>query len=358
MAFRVQTVILGPDTDQYAGEGQTTSDIGTIAAAARQCEELGFDGLTAPEAGHDPFLPLVVAAEHTRQIALGTNVAIAFPRSPMVTAQLAWDLQQLSGGRFQLGLGTQVKGHVERRYASPWSGPPGPRMREYVLCLKAMFETFQTGGKPDFDGKHYHFSLMNPFFNPGPIEHPHIPIHLAAVNRYMARLAGELCEGLRLHPIATFRYAREVVLPAIEAGAKKAGRDPSEIDVIGAPFLAIAQDEQGVEAARRALKQHIAFYASTRTYHAVLEFHGWLDVGNELHRLSRAGKWREMPERISDEMLEEWAIIGTRDELAEKLSERCSGLFSTILLDLAPELRRDEAWVGETIAALHREHPE
>jgi probable F420-dependent oxidoreductase len=354
VAFRVETVILGPDTDQYAGEGQATSDIGTIAAAARWCEELGFDGLTAPEAGHDPFLPLLVAAEHTRNIALGTNVAIAFPRSPMVTAQLAWDLQQLSGGRFRLGLGTQVKGHVERRYASTWSGAPGPRMREYLLCLKAMFESFQTGAKPDFEGEHYRFSLMSPFFNPGPIEHPHIPIHLAAVNPYMLRLAGELCDGLRLHPIATFRYAREVVLPAIAAGASKAGRDPSEIDLIGAPFLAIARDGEGVAAARRALKQHIAFYASTRTYHAVLEFHGWLDVGHELHRLSREGKWREMPAQISDEMLEEWAIVGTCDELADRLTERCSGVFSTVLLDLPPDLRRDEAWVAETVDTLHR----
>ncbi|MBW2315477.1 MAG: TIGR03617 family F420-dependent LLM class oxidoreductase [Deltaproteobacteria bacterium] len=356
MGFRVQTVILGPDTDQYAGEGQAKSDIGAIAAAARWCEELGFDGLTAPEAGHDPFLPLVVAAEHTRSIALGTNVAIAFPRSPMVTAQLAWDLQQLSGGRFQLGLGTQVKGHVVRRYASRWSGPPGPRMREYVLCLKAMFETFQSGEKPAFEGEHYQFSLMNPFFNPGPIEHPHVPIYLAAVNPYMARLTGELCDGLRLHPIATFRYAREVVLPAVEAGAKKAGRDPSEIDMLGAPFLAIAEDEKGIEAARQALKQHIAFYASTPTYHAVLEFHGWQDVGHELHQMSRKGKWQEMPERISDEMVEEWAIVGTRDELASKLRERCSGVFSTLLLDLAPELRRDDAWVGETVQALQQEH--
>ena len=354
MAFRVETVILGPDTDQYAGEGQATSDIAAIAAAARRCEELGFDGVTAPEAGHDPFLPLIVAAEHTQHIALGTNVAIAFPRSPMVTAQLAWDLQRLSGGRFQLGLGTQVKGHIERRYASTWSAPPGPRMREYLLCLEAMFDSFQKGGKPNFEGEHYHFSLMSPFFNPGPIEHPHVPIHLAAVNPYMARLAGELCDGLRLHPIATFRYAREVVLPAIAAGTSKAGRDPSEIDLIGAPFLAIARDGEGVAAARRALKQHIAFYASTRTYHAVLEFHGWLDVGRELHRLSREGKWREMPAHITDEMLEEWAIVGTCDELADRLTERCSGVFSTVLLDLPADLRRDEAWVAKTVDALHR----
>jgi probable F420-dependent oxidoreductase len=355
VAFRVQTVILGPDTDQYAGEGQGTTDIPTIAAAARRTEELGFDGVTAPEAGHDPFLPLVVAAEHTRHIKLGTNVAIAFPRSPMVTAQLAWDLQQLSGGRFQLGLGTQVKAHVVRRYASSWTGPPGPRLREYVLCLKAMFETFQQGGRPGFEGEHYRFTLMNPFFNPGPIERSHVPIHLAAVNPYMARLTGELCDGLRLHPIATFRYTREVVIPAIQAGCERAGRKLDDVDVIGAPFLAIARDEEGVEAAKQSLKQHIAFYASTPTYHAVLEFHGWLDKGRELHRLSREGRWKEMPGQISDEMLEEWAIIGTRDELVPRLKQRCSDIFSTVLLDLAPQLRQDEAWVGETVEALHRD---
>jgi probable F420-dependent oxidoreductase len=195
---------------------------------------------------------------------------------------------------------------------------------------------------------------MNPFFNPGPIEHPEVPIHLAAVNPYMARLAGELGDGLRLHPIATFRYSREVVLPAIEAGAKKAGRQPAEIDLIGAPFLAVAADEAGVEAAKQALKQHIAFYASTPTYHAVLEFHGWQEVGQELHRLSRTGGWKEMPNQISDEMLDEWAIVGTQDQLASQVQERCAGIFSTVLLDLPPALRRDEAWVAETVDALHR----
>ncbi len=169
-----------------------------------------------------------------------------------------------------------------------------------------------------------------------------------------ACLAGELGDGLRLHPIATFRYTREIVLPAIESGAKIAGRPLSDIDVIGAPFLAIAADEAGIDAAKQALKQHIAFYASTPTYHAVLEFHGWEGVGRELHRLSRESGWREMPKQITDEMLEEWAIIGTCDELADKLKERCSGIFSTVLLDLDPKLRQDEAWVGETIAALQQ----
>jgi probable F420-dependent oxidoreductase len=352
--MRVETVMLSPDTEQYAGRAHETTSLRAIADAARTIENLGFDGVTTPEAGHDPYLPLMIAAEHTSRIRLGTNVAIAFPRSPMVTAQLAWDLQHFSGGRFQLGLGTQVKGHNERRYASPWTAAPGPRLRDYILCLQAIFETFQSGKPPSFTGKHYQFSLMPPFFNPGPIEHAHVPIYIAAVNVYMARLAGELCDGLRLHPISTFRFTEEVILPTIEAGAKKAARTLSEIDVIGAPFLAIAEDEAGVEAAKNALRQHIAFYASTRTYHAVLEHHGWIDVGLELHRLSREGKWPEMAGLITDAMLHEFAIVGTRDALVPGLRDRCTGLFSTVLLDLPPRLREDEDWVAETVKAVQK----
>lgn len=355
--MRVETVMFAPDTEQYAGMGQPRVSLTEIAEAARRTEELGFDGLTTPEAGHDPFLPLALAAEHTERINLGTNVAIAFPRSPMITAQLAWDLQHLSGGRFSLGLGTQVRAHVERRYGSPsaWQGPPGPQLREYVACVQAMFDSFQNGTKPSFEGEHYRFTLMNPFFDPGPIEHPHVPIHLAAVNPYMARLSGELCDGLRLHPVATFRYAREVVAPAVASGARAAGRDPDAIEMIGAPFLAVAADEEGVEATRVKLKQHIAFYCSTPTYHAVLTHHGWDDIGAELHRMSREGAWQEMPGCITDEMVDEWAIVATLDQLVTRLRERTEGLFSTVLLDLPPELRRDHDWVAETVAALQHD---
>ena len=355
MAFRVETVILGPETGQYAGEGQAQVGVAAIAESARQTEALGFDGVTTPEAGHDPFLPLVIAAEHTRRITLGTNVAIAFPRSPMATAQVAWDLQRLSGGRFRLGLGSQVKAPNERRYAAPWSAAPGPRMREYIQCLRAMWKSFQDGKNPEyFKGEHYQFTLLPPFFNPGPIEHPHVPIDLAAVNRYMARTAGELCDGLRLHPISSFRYAREVILPAIAEGARKAGRSPSEIELIAAPFLATGENDAGVAAAKEALKQHIAFYASTPTYHSVLEFHGWMDVAEKLHRLSREGKWKEMPAVIRDDMLDEWAVIATWDRLAQTLAERCRGFAGTLLLDLPPALRRDEARVREIVHALQK----
>lgn len=355
MAFRIETVMLGPDTEQYAGEGQAPPGVTAIVEASRRAEALGFDGLTAPEAGHDPYLPLAIAAEHTTRITLGTNVAIAFPRSPMATAQVAWDLQRLSGGRFRLGLGTQVKAHNERRYGAPWSAAPGPRMREYVQCLRAIWRSFQAPKSPEyFKGEHYQFTLLPPFFNPGPIEHPHVPIDLAAVNRYMARTAGELCDGLRLHPISSFRHTREVILPAIAEGARRAGRSPGEIELIAAPFLATGRDDAEVDAAKQALKQRIAFYASTPTYHSVLEFHGWMDMAEQLHRYSREGKWREMATLVRDDMLEEWAVIATFDRLAESVAERCRGVAGTVMLDLPPALQRDEGRVREIVQALHR----
>lgn len=354
MAFRVETGLMNPDTAQYAGTGVVKTSLADVAAAARSVEALGFDGAFTPEAGHDPFLPLMVAAEHTRTLRLGTNVAIAFPRSPMITAQIAWDLQQYSGGRFQLGLGTQVKGHNELRYATPWTGAPGPRLREYILCMKAMFASFAGKGKvTPFEGEHYQFKLLPPFFNPGPIDYPEPPVYIGALNKFMCRVGGELCAGLRLHPIGTFAYTWAVSVPAIEAGAKKSGRTRADLDIIGAPFLAIGADEAEVKAAMQALKQHIAFYASTRTYHGVLEHHGWQDLGGQLHQLSKEGKWTDLPKLITDDMLEEWAVIATYDDLAGKLAERCRGLFSTLLLDLPAKLRRDEDRVKSIVAELH-----
>ena len=352
--FRLETVLVSVDPDRYAGETGALTGLQGIAAAAGTIEAMGFDVASMPEAGHDPFLPLAIAAEHTKRIGLGTNVAIAFPRSPLVMAQMAWDLQRFSAGRFRLGLGTQVKGHNERRYATPWTAPPGPRLREYVLCLKAMFENFQNGERPSFSGQHYQFTLMPPVFNPGPIEHPHVPIYIAAVNTYMARLAGELCDGIRIHPFATFRYTQEVLLPAIELGARKADRQLSDIDIVGAPLFVTGKDEAEVQAAAGPARQQLAFYGSTRTYHSVLEFHGWSDVGHKLHELSLEGKWQDMADLISDEMLEEFAIRATYDELARTLKERCGGIFSTIVLNLPPQLWEDEARLRALIQALHQ----
>ena len=348
-ALRVETLLLTPGV---AGGVAGLPDMEGIARSARRIEELGFDGTTTPEAGHDPFLPLMIAAEHTKRITLGTNVAIAFPRSPFVVAQIAWDLQRLSGGRFKLGLGSQVKGHNERRYSTPWTGPPGPRLRDYVLCLKAIFQTFQQGAKPSYEGQHYRFTLISPFFNPGPIEHPHVPVYISALNTYMARLAGELCDGVLLHPLGSHRYTKEVVLPAVRAGAKKAGREASEVDVVASPFIVTGKDQAALQAALGPVRQQIAFYSSTRTYHSVLNFHGWSEVGPHLHALSLEGKWQEMATLISDEMLQEIATIGTYDEIVPKLKERWGGVCSTLFLALSPDVWADDTTMREVVQAL------
>ena len=356
MAFRVETALMGPDTEQYAGNGQNRPTLASIAAVSKQMEEIGYDGLTSPESGHDPFLPLMIAAEHTQHVTVGTNVAIAFPRSQMVTAQLAWDLANYTGGRFTLGLGSQVKGHNERRYSTAWPSPPGPRMREYYLCLRAIFQSFQNPAKPTyFEGEHYRFTMLPPFFNPGPIEHPNVPLYSAAANPYMARLSGELCEGLRLHPIATFRYTREVILPAVAEGAARGGRDMSAFDLIGAPFMALGRNEEELEKSKNALRKQIAFYASTRSYHTVLDHHGWDGLGMKLHGLSVANKWAEMPALITDDMLEEWAVISTYDKLADAIRAKCADVFDTVTMVLLGEARNDLELQREIVAKLHQD---
>jgi probable F420-dependent oxidoreductase len=301
-----------------------------IGEAARRIEDAGYDSVITPEAGHDPFLPLMIIAEHTKRLHFGTGVAIAFPRSPMVTAQIAWDLQRYSGGRFMLGLGTQVKGHNERRYSTAWPSPPGPRLREYILCLKAIFKTFQSGARPDYQGKHYQFTLISPFFSPGANENGHVPIYISAVNRYNCRLVGELCDGIRMHGFNTLKYTNEVIIPAIKEGADKAGRKFSDIDIVGGAFVITGKNEEEVEKAKAPVRQQLSFYASTRAYFPVLEVHGWQDIGQQLFRLSMEGKWGEMASMMNDEILAEMAVIGTYDQLAEKLKKRYAGLVTTL----------------------------
>jgi probable F420-dependent oxidoreductase len=329
-----------------------------IATAARKLEDLGFDGIISSEtAGHDPFFPLLLAAEHTRRVTLATGVAVAFPRSPMVVAQMAWDLQRFSGGRFRLGLGTQVKGHNERRYGTPWTAPPGPRMREYILCIKAIFKTFQDNRQPTyFDGRHFKYTMSPPVFTAGPIEHPHIPIHLAAVNDYMSRLGGELCDGVFAHPACTARYVREVMLPRVDAGARKAGRTLSDIDIIGAPIVVAGRNADELARERQLLKRRLAFYGSTRTYHPIFEIHGWHDLGPRLHTLSLENKWEEMVKLIPDEMAEEFGTIGHLDEIGSKLRERWGGILTTINLPTDFPLRtpEDETRVRKMLETLHQ----
>ena len=304
-------------------------DLALVAEAAKRIEALGYDGALTPETGHDPFLAHAIAAEHTERIQLGTAVAIAFPRSPMATAQIAWDLQKYSKGRFHIGLGTQVKGHIVRRYGMDWH-PPGPRMRDYILMMRAIWDSWQNGTRPSFEGEYYRYTLTSPFFNAAPIDHPKIPVHISAINPYNCRLVGQLCDGIKLHPFNTPKYLREVIMPNIQAGAKKAGRDAKEIEVCGQGFVITGKTEEEVEKAKAPVRQQLSFYASTRTYKPVLDVQGWGDVNEELFAMSIEGKWQEMANGITDDMLEEFAVIGTYDEIVAKVKAKAGGAIDRI----------------------------
>ncbi|MFO7547884.1 MAG: TIGR03617 family F420-dependent LLM class oxidoreductase [Acidimicrobiia bacterium] len=293
---------------------------GPAPAMARRAANLGYDGFFTAETGHEPFLPLALASQAAPDLDLGTAVAVAFPRSPMVTAQMAWDLASLSGGKFLLGLGTQVKPHITRRFSTDWQ-PAAPRLREYIQAMRAIWQTFQHGTELDFAGDYYRFSLMTPFFSGGPIEHPHIPVLIAGVGPVLARLAGELCDGFHVHPFHTVRYLDEVVLPAISAGARRAGRDPHEIEKLSTVFVVTGRDDGEVAAAARPIRQQIAFYASTPSYAPVLDVHGW-DFGTRLNTMSRLGEWDAMADVITAEVLEEVAIVAPVDEVGRRIRER------------------------------------
>jgi len=305
--------------------GMLTHDLKTIPSYARKVEALGFDCLWSSETQHDPFLPLAVAATVTERIKLGTAIAVAFPRSPMITAHIAWDIQKASNGRMILGLGSQVKGHNERRFSVKYESP-GPKMAEAIRAIRAVWDCWQNGTKLDFKGRFYTFDVMTPFFNPGPIPHPRIPIYIAAVNPYMCRVAGELCEGMHVHPFNSPKYLREVVHPAVNEGLGRSGRSRADFTFATASFVVVGDTPAERDKQARMVKQQIAFYGSTRTYQPVLECHGWGDLTVKLHKKSVEGDWEGMADLITDEMLDTYAVTATYDTLAPRLKERYDGL--------------------------------
>ena len=307
-------------------------------------EELGFDGLWTGENKHDAFLPLAVAAGATSRIELGTAVAIAFSRSPMVTAQIAWDLQRRSQGRFLLGLGTQVKPHVERRFSMPWSSPAA-RLRDYVGALRAIWLSFQSGKRLRYEGEFYRHTLLTPVFDPGPIQHPHIPVWVAGVNAPLARMAGATCDGFHIHPFHSTEYLRAVMLPAIRAGAEEARRDHRAVASSTSVFVITGDDAVERDRRRQAVRSRIAFYASTPTYRSVLDVHGWSGVGESLTELSRAGAWDEMAARVSDEMLDAFAIEADPQDVGKRLRERYEGVVDRVaLFDFLEPGQPDDFW--------------
>lgn len=311
--------------------GLASYDLNAIPEFARQVEAAGYDCLWSSETQHDPFLPLAVAAHTTSSIKLGTSIAVAFPRSPMVLAYTAWDLQNASHGRFILGLGSQVKAHNERRFSVKYDSP-APRMREVVLALRAIWECWQNGTPLKFEGQFYRFTLMTPFFDPGPIEHPDIPVYIAGVNRHMCRVSGEVCRGLHVHPFHTAKYLRECIHPAVKEGLRSSGRSRKDFSYCSSVFVVLGDTDSERDSIAQAVKQQIAFYASTRTYQPVLEVHGWENIAAELHRKSLRGDWNEMADLITDEMLNEIAIIGTYNDVGKKLRQRYAGLLDRVAL--------------------------
>ena len=330
------------------------ADVLLAADHARRARALGYDGFFTAETSHDPFLPLGIAAAVAPSLELGTGIAVAFARSPMVVAQTAWDLTAASGGKFILGLGTQVRAHITRRFSMAWAAP-GPRLREYVQALRAIWSAWQEDRPLCFEGDHYRFSLMTPFFDPGPIDHPEIPVFIAGVGPYLSRLSGEICAGLHIHPLHTVRYLDQVTLPALGEGAMVTSRSLTDVAVAAAVFVATGRTEEQIDAAREVVRKQIAFYASTPTYRSVLDLHGW-EIGPRLSMLARRREWEAMAGLINDQILDEVAVTGPPDKVGGLLRERYGNRLQRIAFygagpGVTPGLDDDD-W-GTIIEAIH-----
>ena len=301
-------------------------EAGPFAAAA---ETAGFDAVMTVEVAHDPFTPLALAALATERIELTPSIAVAFLRSPTVTASQAWDLQANSNGRFVLGLGSQVRGHNERRFGIPWS-PPAPRLRDYVRALRAVWHCWETGEKLDYRGEHYKLTLMTPDFSPEPTGLPMVPVTIAAIGEAMLRVAGEVCDGVRLHPLCSRRYVEEVALRHITEGMRRGGRNRANFDVFGGGFVVTGPDQETVAAGIERVRQRVAFYGSTRSYLPILSLHGLDELGLKLHGMSLDGRWNEMTSEVSDDVVRIFAACGIYGEIARVIEERFGGVADAI----------------------------
>jgi probable F420-dependent oxidoreductase len=316
-------------------------------AGAASLEAAGYDGIWTGETSHEPFLQLLQAAEATERVTLGTSIAIAFGRTPLTLAHTGFDMALYSKGRFVLGLGSQVKPHIERRFSMPWSHPAA-RMREFVLGLRAIWAAWQDGAKLDFHGEFYTHTLMTPFFSPKPHEYGPPPVYLAGVGERMTEVAGEVCDGFFVHPFTTRRYVEEVTLPALRRGRGDRGLD--DFAVCGPSFVAIGRDDAELERAIQGTKEQIAFYASTPAYRGVLELHDRGELQPELTRMSKEGKWKEMGDLIDDELLELMTVIGDPASVGKSLVERWDGIYTRLSLYITYKI--DEDAVRDTVAAI------
>jgi probable F420-dependent oxidoreductase len=310
-----------------------------VSAIAQAAEAIGFDALWTQETQHDPFLPCTLIAEHSTRLNFGTAVAVSFARSPANIAYTAWDLSAQSGGRFILGLGTQVKAHIERRFGVPWPDSVTGKLREQIQVMRTLWDCWQNGTKLNYRGEYYKITLMSPFFNPGAIQHPNIPIYIAGVNTGLAKLAGELCNGFHAHPFHSIRYIKEVLMPAIEEGTKMTGRKREDVSVSVTAFIATTPEEMNFA------RMQVSFYASTPSYRSVMDLHGWSSVAEQLSVHAAKGEWAEMPMLITDEMLNEFCLVTEEDKLASELKKRYEGIADrlTLYTPFVPA-EKDEWW--------------
>jgi probable F420-dependent oxidoreductase len=310
--------------------------LGDVAAAAAQAESDGYDGVVTLDNRHEPFMPLAIAAVSTERIELATGIAVAFPRSPMVTAMQAWDLQTASNGRFVLGLGSQIKPHIERRFSTPWSAP-APRMREYVQALRAIWHAWATGERLSYEGEHYRFSLMTPNFTPEPLDGPPPAVTIAAVGPRMLAMAADEADGVRLHAFCTRRYLEQTVMPLLEERLAKRGRERSSFQISGGGFVCTGPDDQSVAEQVEWVRMRVGFYGSTPAYWPVLEAHDLGDLGRHLRELTRQGKWDELPSQISDDVVRLFAAVGRHDELVAAVEDRFGGVSDAIGASASPD---------------------
>ncbi|MBW2288553.1 MAG: TIGR03617 family F420-dependent LLM class oxidoreductase [Deltaproteobacteria bacterium] len=305
------------------------ADLASVPSKIREIESLGYDAAFSAEISNDPFFPLLLAAEHSERVGLTTAISVAFARNPMTVASLAHDLNQYSGGRFSLGLGSQIQPHITKRFSMPWS-KPAARMREFVLALRAIWDCWLEGAELDFRGEFYHHTLMTPMFTPAQRDFPAPQVRVAGVGPLMTEVAGETGDGFIAHGFTSEKYMREVSLPALERGLAKAGRSRSDFDVSAPIIVASGMDTEAFEMSRQVVKMQLAFYASTPAYKPVLELHGWEDLLPTLNRLSKQGEWQKMGELISDEILETFAIVcEDPGQIAPRFAQRYGDLIDT-----------------------------
>lgn len=320
-------------------------DVAKVAAEARIADQVGYHAILMEETKDDPFQVLTMAALATERVHLGTSVAIAFARSPYVTAQAAWTAQKISGGRFELGLGSQVRGHIRRRFGMQWQAP-GPWMRDYVRAVKAIWLSWQTQSDLQFESDHYQLNLNVPLFIPAPIEHPEIPIQVAAVNPYMATVAAQVADGVRLHPVCSPKYIREVINPAIAADR------PDGFEVCLKPLVATAADEQTLAERTHTTRQRLAFYMSTPAYAGAFSVFGLEETCEKMAELSKAARWQELTACVDDEILDQCVVVALYDDLAATIHARYGELLERIEVSLPVLSASDQEQLNDVIGDL------